>query len=254
MKRALCSVLLSVLSALPSLAQAARPEVPLSPASPVPFLTVSGEGEARVAPDEATVRLGVLAQAPTAKAAQEEVNHTANAILAAVRKLGVPAEQIQTSELNLNPVYAQNPPGREGEPRIAGYQASDVVTILLRKLDQVGPVIDAGLGAGANRLDGVSFGLRDDLGARAQALTEAVSTATSKAKALAHALKLRLVRILEVSEGGVQISPQPMMKSRMMVQAAMAESTPVSAGQVGVSATVTVRWEIAPCPAQGACE
>ena len=67
------------------------------------------------------------------------------------------------------------------------------------------------------------------------------------------ALKVRLVRILEVSEGGVQVTPQPMVKSRMMV-AAMAESTPVSAGQVGVNASVTIRWEIAPCPAQGACE
>jgi uncharacterized protein len=253
MKRALFAVLLSMLSALPALAQAKRPEVPSSPASPVPFLTVSGDGETRVAPDEATVRLGVLAQAPTARAAQDGVKQVANAILAAVRKLGVPAEQIQTSELNLNPIYAQNPPGSDGEPRIAAYQATNVVTILLRKLDQAGPVIDAGLGAGANRLDGVSFGLRDDQGARAQALTEAAAAASAKAKTLAHALKVRLVRILEVSEGGVQISPQPMMKSRMMV-AAMADSTPVSAGQVGVSATVTVRWEIAPCPAQGTCE
>lgn len=253
MKRALLAVLLSVLSALPSWAQAARPEVPLSlPAAPVPILTVSGDGEARVVPDEATVRLGVLAQAPTAKAVQEEVNRTANAILAAMRKLGVPAEQIQTSDLNLNPVYAQSPPGKEGEPRIAGYQASNIVTIFLRKLDQVGPVIDAGLGAGANRLDGVSFGLRDDQGARAQALTEAVSAARAKAQALAQALKVRLVRILEVAEGGVQVSPQPMMRGLKV--AAMADSTPVSAGQVGVSAGVTVRWEIAPCPAQGACE
>lgn len=254
MKRTLLAVLLSLLSALPSRAQAARPEVPpYLPSTPVPVLTVSGDGEARVAPDEATVRLGMLAQAPTARAVQEEVNRTVNAVLAAVRKLGVPAEQIQTSELNLNPVYAQNR-GNEGEPRIAGYQASNVVTILLRKLDQVGPVIDAGLGAGANRLDGVSFGLRDDQGARAQALTEAVAAARAKAQALAQALKLRLVRILEVAEGGVQVTPQPMMKSRVMMQAGMAESTPVAAGQVGVNATVTVRWEIAPCPAQGACE
>jgi len=254
MKRAALTLLLSMLSVLPSWAQAARPEVPLSLLSaPVPVLTVSGEGETRVAPDEATVRLGVLAQAPSARVAQEEVNRVANAVLAAVRKLGVPAEQIQTSELNLNPVYAQSR-GNEGEPHISGYQASNVVSILLRKLDQVGPVIDAGLGAGANRLDGVSFGLREDQGARAQALTEAVSAARSKAQALAQALKVRLVRILEVAEGGVQVSPQPLMKSRVMMQAGMAESTPVSAGQVGVNATVTVRWEIAPCPAQGSCE
>jgi hypothetical protein len=219
-------------------------------------LAVSGDGEARVAPDEATVRLGVTAQAPTARAAQEQVSRTANAILDGVRKLGVPAEQIQTSDLNLSPLYSQNRPGGtgdNGEPRISGYQASNLVTIRLTRLDLVGPVVDAGLGAGANRLDGVTFGLRDDQGARAEALTAAVGSARSKAQALARALKVRLVRILDVAEGGVRVAPPPMGGPSMRV-AAMAESTPVAAGQVGVSAGVTVRWEIEPCPAQGACE
>jgi uncharacterized protein YggE len=253
MKRTAIIFLASLLPALPcmaqmaQMAQAARPEAP-------PVLTASGDGEARVTPDEATVRLGVLAQAQTARAAQEQVSRTANAILDAVRKLGVTAEQIQTSDLNLNPLYAQNRPNDTGEPQITGYQASNVVTLRLQKLDQVGPVIDAGLAAGANRLDGVMFGLRNDRAARAEALSAAVAEASSKAQALARALKVRLVRILEVAEGGVQVSPQPLLKGRMMMQPAMADSTPVSAGQVGVNATVTVRWEIAPCPAQGSCE
>src|SRR3954451_1122455 len=103
MKKSTIVFLASLLPALPCLGQAVRPEGP----PPVPVLTVSGDGEARVAPDEATVRPGVTAQAPTARAAQEQVNQAANAILAAVRKLGVAAEQIQTSDLSLNPVYAQ---------------------------------------------------------------------------------------------------------------------------------------------------
>lgn len=255
MKRTAFVVLASLLPALPCMAQitqAARPEAP--PFPPIPVLTVSGDGESRVAPDEATVRLGVLAQAQTARAAQEQVNRTANAILDAVRKLGVAVEQIQTSDLNLNPLYAQNRPNDTGEPRITGYQASNTVTIRLQKLDQTGPVIDAGLAAGANRLDGVMFGLRNDREARAEALAAAVAEARSKAQALARALKVRLVQILEVAEGGAQVSPPPYPKSRVMMQSAMADSTPVSAGQVGVNASVTVRWEIAPCPAQGSCE
>src|SRR5207253_878860 len=84
-------------------------------------------------------------------------------------RLGVPAAQVQTAELNLSPVYAQGRPGGESEPRITGYQASNVVTVRLDKLDRVGPVIDAGLAAGANRLEGVGFGLRDDRQARAEA-------------------------------------------------------------------------------------
>jgi uncharacterized protein YggE len=214
----------------------------------VPVLTVSGSGQARVTPDEATVRLGVTAQAPTARAAQEQVNRVANAILAAVRTLGVEAKDIQTSDLSLNPVYSQGRGQELQEPRITGYQASNVVSIRLEDLTKVGPVIDVGLSSGANRLEGVFFGLRNDQAARAEALTDAVREARSKAEALARALRVRLLEIIEVAEGGVTISPPPTpFRGRAMAEMAMDSSTPVSAGEVGVEASVTLRYRITPC-------
>lgn len=217
----------------------------------VPVLSVQAHGEARVAPDEATVRLGVLAQAPTARAAMDEANRSANAILDAIRKLGVRAEDIQTSELNLNPVYANQPEMRGGEPRISGYQATNVVSVRLEKLDQVGPVVDAGLAAGANRLDGVIFGLRNDEAARSTALTRAAEAARIKAETLARALRVRLVEIVEVVEGGVSVFTPVYRRQAMAMETSMAADTPVSAGQVGIDANVTLRYRIEPCPAQG---
>jgi uncharacterized protein YggE len=244
MNRPAVSVLALFLLAAASTA-AAQEEAAVD-APTIPVLTVSAQGDARVTPDEATVRLGVFTQAPTAREAQDQVSRTAGAILEAVRRLGIPAERIQTSDLNLGPVYAQGRPGNEPEePRIVGYQASNVVSIQVEQLDKVGPVIDAGLGAGANRLDGVMFGLRNDRQARAEALTQAVEAARAKADTLARALRVRLVRILEVAEGGISVSPPPFLKGRMAAMESMAD-TPVSPGQVGVGATVTIRWEIAP--------
>lgn len=212
----------------------------------VPTLSVSGTGEARVAPDEATVRLGVVAQAPTARTVQEEVNRTAGAVLDAVRKLGIKAEDIQTSGLSLSPLYSQGRPGTEEQtPKITGYQANNTVAIRVEDLTKVGPVIDAGLGAGANNLEGVAFGLRNDEAARAAALTNAVREARAKAEALALALKVQLVGILEVAEGGISINPPPYPKAgRFAVAEALSVETPVSAGQVGVEASVTIRYRI----------
>jgi uncharacterized protein YggE len=215
----------------------------------VPVLSVQGSGSSRVDPDEATVRLGVLAQAPTAQAAMQQVNQIANAILAAVRKLGVPDKEIQTSELNLNPVYAQTAPERGGEPRITGYQASNVVSIRVTKMDLVGPVVDAGLNAGANRLDGVSFGLQNDEAARADALAQAAAAARAKAAVLAKALNVRLAEIVEVVEGGVTVFT-PVRSTRLAMES-MSADAPVSSGQVGVDASLTLRYRIEPCPAQG---
>lgn len=235
------------LLALPMAAQEPGAGAPL-----VPVLSVQGSGDARVTPDEATVRLGVFAQQETARAAQDQVSRTAQAVLEAVRRLGVAPEQIQTSELSLGPVYDQRPEG--GEPRVAGYNASNVVSIRLQELDRVGPVIDAGLGAGANRLEGVVFGLRDDTTARASALAAAVAKARAKADALARALRVRLVEVVEVTEGGVSVfTPTYARGGVAMAADAMMADTPVSSGQVEVQANVTVRYRIAPCPSQGEC-
>jgi uncharacterized protein len=249
MRKGLTIAAALALMALPLAGQAPRPggggEMAMDI---VPMLTVSGSGQARVAPDEANVRLGVIAQAATARAAQDQVNQAANAVLEAIRKLGVKAEDIQTSGLSLSPQYSQPRPGKEDQaPKISGYQANNTVTVRVEDLTKVGPVIDAGLGAGANTLDGVEFGLRNDEAARSQALADAALKARSKAQTLAKALGLRLGDILEVSEGGISFTPPqpyPQRGRLMMAEAAMAD-TPVSAGQVGVQASVTIRYRIA---------
>lgn len=214
----------------------------------VPVLTVSGSGEARVAPDEANVRLGVIAQAATARAAQDQVSRSAGAVLEAIRKLGIKDQDIQTSGLSLSPLYSQGRPGVEENqaPRITGYQANNTVTVRVEDLTKVGPVIDAGLAAGANTLEGVEFGLRNDEAARAQALADAAGKARAKAQTLAKALGLTLGNILEVAEGGVSITPPPYPRyGRVaMTELAAAADTPVSAGQVGVQASVTIRYRI----------
>jgi uncharacterized protein len=245
MRRAIVATGIALALAAPLAAQGPGTGNRESDSDVVPVLTVSGMGEARVAPDEATVRLGVVAQAATAKGAQEQVNRTAGAVLEAIRKQGVKAEDIQTSGLSLSPLYSQGRNENQA-PKITGYQANNTVTVRIDDLTKVGPVIDAGLGAGANTLDGVEFGLRNDEAARAQALADAAAKARAKAETLAKALGLRLGAILEVAEGGVSISPPPYPKVGRVAMAELSAQTPVSAGQVGVEASVTIRYRIAP--------
>ena len=146
-------------SVAPSLAQ--RTEGP-----PPPVLVVTGNAQILTVPDEATVRLGIVRQASAAQPAQDQVNAVAQEILNAIGKVGVSPQQIQTSRLALTPVYAPRGPEARDAPRIVAYSASNVVTVRLENLSLIGPVIDAGLKAGANQLEGVQFGLRDDLPSR----------------------------------------------------------------------------------------
>ena len=240
MKTTILSLLLLLPGPLSALAQ--------NPVSPPPSLTVSGNGNLQVSPDRAVVRLGVIRQGATAQSAQDQANRAGQDILTALAKVGVTANQIQTSRLTLSPVYGDRRPGSNDPPRIVAYMASNVVSITLEDLTTVGPAIDAGLTAGANQLEGVQFDLKNDLAAREQALRQAVTEARRKAEAMAEALGVRLVEVLEVSEGGVSVMPKYMENQVFMGRAAAAPDmaqTPVAPGQLDVQANVSIRYRIA---------
>lgn len=214
-----------------------------------PVLIVQGEGEVSSRPDRAVVNLGVMAQADQAQAAQEQVNAAMQKVLEAIQQQGIARDMIQTAGLSLHPVYSQPPfDPRTGqqreEPRITGYRASNTVQVILDDLEKIGPVIDAGMGAGANQIQGVSFELRDDTQARTDALVQAAERARLKAQTLAGAMGLGLGDIQEVSEGGVNVVPPPMYRGGARMVAMEAASTPVEPGQMRVHATVTLTYRI----------
>ncbi len=213
---------------------------------PIPSITVNGSGEVRAAPDLAIVQLGVVAQADTARQAQEGANRIARAILQKVSALGVETKAIQTAQLVLTPVYDQPNPQRQAPeaPHLVGYRASNVVSVRLADLAKVGPVIDAAVDAGANRVEGVDFQLEDDREARRKALEQAVDEARGKAKAIASALGIELGPVQDVQEGGISIQTPKFGGTRMLAMEARAPETPVSAGEVTVSANVTLRYRI----------
>lgn len=209
-----------------------------------PVLVVNGTAQILVAPDEATVRLGIVRQAANAQTAQEQANAVTQEILNAIGRVGVPANQIQTARLVLTPVYAPRSPESRDAPRIVAYNATNTVSVRLQNLAQVGPVIDAGLKSGANQLEGVQFGLRNDLPARQEALKHAVEEARAKAQTMADALRVNLGEVLEASEAGVSVVDRLESFGGARAMAIAAPETPVSPGQIQVTANVTIRYRI----------
>jgi uncharacterized protein YggE len=218
---------------------AQRPE---PPAQQPPVLVVSGSSEVLAEPDEAVVRLGIVKQANVAETAQQQANQVAEEILKAIGGVGVPSKDIQTSRLVLSPVY-----GRDAERRIVSYNATNTVSVRLGNLSIVGNVIDAGLKAGANELEGVQFHLKNELPSREQALREAVQEARGKAQAMAEALRVNLAEVLEATEGGVTVSPR-VQALQAVAGTRPATPTPVSPGEIEIRANVTLRYRITQKP------
>lgn len=207
----------------------------------IPSLTASGRGEARVRPDLAVVRVGATIQAQEASKAQAAVNQIMQKAIARLKELGIPEDQIQTETISLWPEYRHDKQGRE--PILVGYRASNVVAVRVKEINRLGEVIDAAVGAGANQLQGVSFEVQDDRAARRDALQRAIADAQAKGEAMAAAMGLGLMAVLDVHEGLVDVVPPPRPMARMALAAEAA--TPVQPGQVQVQAEVTVRWRVA---------
>ncbi len=206
----------------------------------IPLLTVMGSAEVKTAPDQATVGIGVMTQAPNAREAQEKANVIIQKFLAEMQRLGIDKQDVQTSRLMLNPVY-DNP--KPGEPmRISGYQAQNALTVRVEDFSLIGKVIDAGVASGANTIENIGFSVKDDTPARLEALREAAAEARQKAEVMAKALGIELGGVYEVVEGGAQVMPPPMYRGEAF--AAMKADTPVEPGQVTVTASMTVRYEI----------
>lgn len=204
-------------------------------------ILVTGNGEASAPPDRALVRLGTTAQTSQAETAQAKVNETMTKALDLIQKAGVEKRNIRTAMLRLSPVYTSD---RSSDgPKVTGFRASNVLEVTLDDLKLVGKVIDAGLAAGMNELQGVSFSLKNDLPQRNNALKSAAEEARVKAETIAEALGLTLSTVYEVTESGVHLIPfqDNFGGARMMSAAAM--PTPVEPGEVRVQANVTVRYE-----------
>ena len=246
MRRLAILALCLTCAAGPAFAQDGQPERRPVPA---PTISVTGEGRVGADPDLAVVRLGFSAQAAEAAAVQSQVNERMQKVIDAVKEI-VPRDQIQTSGLNLYPVYSEPRPIRgddpqPAEPKIVGYRSDMSVVVRVKELARVGDVIDAGLAAGANRLDGISFELENDTQARAQALQRAVRSAQEKARAMAAALDVELMGVAEAIEGGAHvISPMYDRAAGMEMLRAQAGGTPVEAGQIQVQANVTLRYRM----------
>ena len=203
-------------------------------------LTLSAYGESRVQPDMATITLGVASEGPTAAAALSANSAKMNQAVAALRRAGVPERDIQTSGLNVNPQYAQV----EGQaPRVTGYQASNQVTVVVRDLALLGSVIDSTVGAGANTVNGISFGLQNPLAAENAAREAAVRALQAKADLYARATGHRVGRLVNLSEGG-GYAPEPPRPMYMMRGGAANDSTPVSAGELRVRIDVNAVFEL----------
>ena len=233
----------AALTGIAAMAMAGAASAQTLPASvPAPTtLTIAAEGRVTRAPDIAEVSGGVVTTAPTASAAMAENATKMTAVVAAVRRAGVADRDIQTMGLNLQPQYRYE---NNQAPILTGYQATNIVSLRLRKIADAGKLLDALVGVGANQINGPNFRVEDSATALDEARVAAVATARKRAELYARAAGMKIGRITQISEsGGYQPEPRPMLMSTR-AKAEDAAASPVEPGEVALTISVTMVFEL----------
>lgn len=201
-------------------------------------ITVTGEGRVDGAPDLATVMLGVTTDGTTAAEAMAANTIKLGMMLEQLRAGGIEDRDIQTSGLSLNPTWSQPTDGTA--PKIAGYQATNQLTVRVRALDKLGGILDRAVSDGANTFNGLNFELANPAPALDEARKRAVADAMARAKLLAGAAGLSLGPVVSIAEGGDMGMPRPMFR----MDAVAASAVPVAAGEITTAATVTMVFDL----------
>ena len=215
-------------------------------------ISVSGQGKISAAPNIASINVGVFNQANMAIEALVANNKSMTDLLNALKAHGVGAKDIQTSNINIQPMFGRQQtdqqrvasPGLPSAPKVVGYQVQNVVRITARDLTKLGSIVDTVVGAGANQLFGISLSVDNPGALLQQARKEAINDAANKAKLLATEAGMVVGPPVTIRDDAGSYGGPVSMPTGPHMMAAPASPTPISPGEQELSATVQVVYEL----------
>ncbi len=207
------------------------------------IIAVNGTGIIKVKPDTAYITVGVETRDTVAKEAQRENAQIMDKIVKKLESLGIKEDDIKTVSYNLYPMERYDDKTRESH--IYEYRANNMVEITIRDIESTGTIIDGVSSVGSNKISSIRFGVEDTERYYSEALSLAVKNASDKAGAIASGLGVTVknaVNVQEISAGGPTIMKENLNLKRVAGAADMA-ATPISAGEMEISAMVLVQYK-----------
>lgn len=240
---------LAIIGVLALLLFAACQPVVVQPSQPEDKrqITVSSTSELNQKADQVEINLGVETTAPDAATSQRNNAQIADKIVSALKAAGLTDDEISTAGYN---VYER----QDWDPQLQrsvskGYTTTNTVHVKTTKIEKAGAIIDASAKAGANQVNSIQFTLtktaQDAL--KKEAIKKATIDARGKAESIAEGLNVKLGNVASVSESNVYFPPiyARGYESAMALKDAAPALPPISAGDVSVTATISVVYNIA---------
>jgi uncharacterized protein len=203
------------------------------------LLSVSATGRSETSPDMASFSAGIETFGKTGPEASKANETKMNVLVAALEKQGVVEKDIQTQSISITRI--------DYGPKRGQYQATNQVSVRVRKVDQTSAVVGAATGAGANILSGPTLSQSDPEKGKLSAYGNAYKAARARADAYAEAAGMQVSRVLTIRDGGASGGgPQPYYDNAMAEAAAPApvSAPPIRAGTDINEVSVTVDFAL----------
>jgi uncharacterized protein len=211
-------------------------------------IRVIGRASAERAPDFASVEVGVESRGATPAAALDAASRAAKGVIAAAKEMGVPEADIGTTSLTLQArTRAANQPDGSVREVADGYSAGNLVRVRLAEMGKLGELLRRALDSGANRIDGIAFGLRDPAAAEADVQSAAMKDARAQAERLADAAGVRLGQAIAITSPprGEGARPMPYAMAAKAAAPRGRTAVPIEAGSIETAAEVEAVFAIA---------
>ena len=206
-------------------------------------LTVSGSGDAFLAPDIAYIYVGVHTEAASAAEAVADNTTQTEALIQAIQEFGIPANDIRTTNFSIWPMDRYDPStGLPSGEKV--YAADNTVYVTVRDMGTLGDLLDTAVQAGANTVNSIQFDVAEKSEALQEARADAVADARSQAEALAQAAGLTLGEIRSISFIDSPVYPLFDGKGGGGAVAAEAAAVPIQPGQLTFTVSVNVTYEL----------
>jgi len=207
-------------------------------------LSVSGNAELTVAPDQAILYVTILTEGSTAKEAQDENKVTANKVIDVLKKSGIKNEDIETDNYYLAKKTEWDPALQKVVDK--GYMLTHTLKVTTTKIDKAGNLVGSAVNAGANGVERISFGLTKETEkkVRDEALMKASENAKGKAESITKALGVRLGKISSIQESNFYYTPYEYARASGLEKAVMAEEIQIQPQKVEVMSNINLIFEI----------
>ena len=223
-------------------------------------ITVSGDGKVYAKPDVAVVSLGVTTDGTTVAIVTKDNTDKMNAVISAIKALGVDEKDIQTTNYNLTPYYDKQvimmpansvgtAPGTVYTPavtqKVLKYTLSQNVQVKIRDFTKVGDILAKASDNGANVVGNLQFTIDNPEKVKEQARAKAIVQAKANAQNLAKESGINLGKIINVYENSYGYSPIMYDSAKAMGGAPQALSVPtIQPGQQEIDVTINLTYQV----------